>query len=199
MGLVETPTSETQILFGTVWITGLSASGKTSLGEALKLGLEEHGYPCILLDGEAIRQQLSRCYGHAIEERIAVLREVVAIARSARDRGLIPIVATISHKRDMRTFAREVLGRMLEVYLDCPASVCAERDGKGHYCRAYAGEYECFVGVTEPYETSSEADLVVNTARSNVGEAAQLLLTASINFLGEPPAPLLPRWDATGR
>jgi adenylylsulfate kinase len=168
-----------------VWITGLPASGKTTLSKALRGGLEARGYACTLLDGDVLRARLGRSYGHSLEDRFAVLREIVAAARAERDRGLIPIVATISHKREMRAFAREALGRMLEVYLDCAAPVCAARDGKGHYRRAFAGEYDCFVGVTEPYETWSRADLVIDTARSRISVAALRLLAASLAFLGE--------------
>ena len=112
-----------------------------------------------------------------------MLREIVAVAMSERSRGLIPIVATISHKREMRAYARQALGPMMEVYLDCAAPVCAARDQKGHYRRAYAGEYECFVGVTEPYEISAGANLVIDTARYGIAAATGMLLAASLEFL----------------
>ena len=174
---------------GTVWITGLPASGKTTLSEALHRGLQSHGHRCAVLDGEALRERLSRRYGYSLEDRFAVLREIVAVAVAERHRGVTPIVATISHKREMRAFARQALGRMMEVYLDCAAPVCASRDEKGHYRRAYAGEYACFVGVTEPYETWNEADIVIDTANSGVDRATQMLLAASLDFLGGAPVP----------
>ena len=169
----------------TVWITGLPASGKTTLSETLGDALRARGHACAVLDGEVLRQRLSRPYGHSLEDRFAVLREVVAAALAVRDRGMVPVVATISHKREMRAYAREGLGRMLEVHLDCPAAVCASRDVKGHYRRAHAGEYDCFVGVTEPYETWDAADLVIDTARCDVAAAMRALLAASLAFLGE--------------
>lgn len=168
-----------------VWITGLSASGKSTLGTALRDGLLMRGYRCCLLDGEVLRARLDR-QGHSLGERYAVLREIVAVAAAEQQRGRIPIVATISHKRDMRTYAKQALGAVLEVYLDCAASICASRDGKGHYQRAYAGDYACFVGVTEPYETWEEAGLVIDTARLNAAEATRVLLDASLDFLGVP-------------
>jgi adenylylsulfate kinase len=179
--------AKAQSVPGTVWITGLPASGKTTLSGALQCELRERGYSCAVLDGEVLRQRLSR-HGHSLEERFAVLREIVAAALAESHRGVIPIVATISHKREMRTFARQALGRMLEVHLDCAAPVCAARDEKGHYRRAYAGEYACFVGVTEPYETWDQADVVIDTAQCSVTEAARILLAASLDFLGAPPA-----------
>ena len=182
----ETLVTAPRTVPGTVWITGLPASGKTTLSEALRGALRKRGYPCIVLDGEALRERLSRRHGHSLEDRFAVLREIVAVAIEERHHGLIPIVATISHKREMRDFARQALGRMLEVHLDCAAAVCASRDFKDHYRRAYAGEYACFVGVTEPYETWNKADVVIDTARLRVNEATRILLAASLDFLGEP-------------
>ena len=180
---------------GTIWITGLPASGKTTLSERLAAGLEALGYPCSILDGEAIRRRIGNSYGHSLEDRFAVLRKIVSLAIEDRDKDLTPIVATISHKREMRAFARQALGRMLEVYLDCSASVCAARDFKNHYRRAYAGEYECFVGVTEPYESWDKADLVIDTAGASVAAATGTLLRTALGFLNgdraawmQPPA-----------
>jgi adenylylsulfate kinase len=176
-------------LQGTVWITGLAASGKTTLSRALQCALQAHGPDCTVLDGEVLRERLSRRYGHSLEERFAVLREIVAAALADSHNGVIPIVATISHKREMRAYARQILGRMLEVYLDCPAPVCASRDGKDHYRRAYAGEYACFVGVTEPYETWDRTDLVIDTGKYDADHATRTLLAATLNFLDHPAPP----------
>jgi len=187
--MIGTRISGSQPVPSTVWITGLPASGKTTLSGALRCGLEERGYACTVLDGDLLRERLSRRYGHSIEDRFAVLREIVAAALDVRDQGMIPIVATISHKREMREYARQALGRVLEVYLDCAAPVCAARDHKGHYQRAYAGEYACFVGVTEPYETWKKAEIVIDTARSCIAQASHTLLAASLAFLspgGDP-------------
>jgi adenylylsulfate kinase len=172
---------------GTIWLTGLAASGKTTLSELLTHELRERGHNCVVLDGEVVRQRTGNRYGHSIEDRFAVLHDIVAIARQELEKGVVPVVATISHKCEMRSFARQHLGRMLEVYLDCAPSVCASRDYKGHYRRAYAGEYACFVGVTEPYETWEKADLVIDTGRSSVREASSILLAAALEFLGKPP------------
>jgi adenylylsulfate kinase len=168
---------------GTVWITGLAAAGKTTLSEGLGAALRDLGLPCVVLDGETLRMRMRSSYGHSLEDRFAVLREIVAFALEERDKGLIPIVATISHKREMRAFARQSLGRMLEVYLDCSAAVCAARDRKGHYRRAHAGEYDCFVGVTEPYEVWEQADLVIDTAGCSEAEASAALRRAAVAFL----------------
>jgi adenylylsulfate kinase-like enzyme len=174
---------------GTIWITGLPAAGKTTLGAALETGLRVRGYACTLLDGEALRARLGQRYGHSLSERYAVLREIVDVAVSERNKGLVPIVATISHKRDMRAFARQSLGRMLEVFLDCPSSVCSLRDGKGHYKRAADGEYDCFVGVTEQYERWDKADLTLDTAQTSVAAATEILIAAALKFLDAASTP----------
>jgi adenylylsulfate kinase len=171
-----------------VWLTGLSASGKTTLAMALARDLGNQGMDNItLLDGEAFRAQLARQYGHAPADRYAVLRALVEHAGSEQAAGRVVIVATISHRRDMRRLARERLGRFLEVYLDCPVQICASRDPKGHYRRARAGEYSCFVGVTEAYETWDLADLVLDTGRLSPEAASQALLAATLRFLGTEP------------
>ena len=168
----------------TIWITGLPASGKSTLSEALERALRQRGYDCSVLDGEIVRQRTGYRYGHSLADRFTVLLEIVAAAIEERSRGRIPIVATISHKRTMRALARQNLAPMLEVFLSCQPSVCAARDRKGHYQRAYAGEYDCFVGVTEPYERWNTADLVIDTGRCGVAEASARLLAASLAFLG---------------
>jgi adenylylsulfate kinase-like enzyme len=184
---------------GTIWLTGLSASGKSTLSVALAAALRELGFPAIVLDGEDLRARMGGRHGHTPAERMAVLKRIVDFALEERGRHRLPIVATISHKREMRTFAKARLGRTLEVFLDCPISVCAARDRKGNYARAFAGEYECFVGVTEPYETWDQADLVIDTSRVGEAEASARLLRAAREFLGRTndaphaPGPRVPR------
>lgn len=178
----ETATAAPALL-GTIWITGLAASGKTTLSTKLGDALLAAGHPCTVLDGETLRERMGRTYGHSLQDRFAVLKRIVKLAIEERDKGFIPVVATISHKQEMRAFARQSLGRMLEVYLDCGALVCAGRDHKGHYQRAYAGEYDCFVGVTEPYEVWDKADLVIDTATYGEAEASEILRRAAIAFL----------------
>jgi bifunctional enzyme CysN/CysC len=181
--------SRPEAAFGTIWITGLSASGKSTLGAALTASLCGLGYPAVLLDGEELRQRLGGRLGHTLADRAAMLARIVHIAEGESASGRLPIVATISHKRDMRAYAKARLGRILEVFLDCPASVCAARDRKGHYARALSGEYDCFVGVTEPYETWDDADLVLDTARQDPAESSARLLSAARDFLASAGLP----------
>ena len=84
----------------------------------------------------------------------------------------------------MREFARSQLPHFMEVYLKCPTSVCAQRDYKDHYRRAFAGEYEMFVGVTDLYEASENPELTIDTAKKSIGKCAEVLIQQAITFLG---------------
>ncbi len=167
----------------TLWITGLSASGKTTLGRNIAADLRARGITnVVVLDGEELRASLPRAYGFAPAERMEVVREIAKRARALNEQGQVVIVSTISHKREMRQYARELLKNFMEIFLDCPPTVCQRRDQKGHYARAFAGEYDCFVGVTEPYERS-EPELVINTAQVTADEAVGIASSAVLRRL----------------
>ena len=121
----------------TIWITGLSAAGKTTLSERLVSDLASKGIKNVeLLDGELLRAKLDRPYDHSLVDRFAVLDRIVEMAQEAKVRGDISIVATISHKRVMREIASQRLSPFMEICLQCPVDVCASRDSKGVYSRA---------------------------------------------------------------
>jgi len=149
----------------TIWITGVTASGKTTIGEALhKRLLQEYSPEQIeFLDGDKLREQLKRGYGHTIEERFASLKDLVRVAKEHYDQEKIVIVSTISYKNEMRTFARSQMPHFMEVYLECSIEVCAQRDYKDHYRRAFSGEYQTFIGVTDEYEVPDSPELILNT------------------------------------
>jgi adenylylsulfate kinase len=170
---------------GTLWITGLSASGKSSLARALVERIAGAGAPgVVLIDGGDFRERLDRRYGHSLEDRFAVLRLVTEAAREENEQGRSVIVSTISHRRAMREHARRSIARFMEIYLHCPAEVCGARDPHGLYRRARAGEYECFPGVTEPYEPSERPEVVLDTAALSAAQAADRLLPEALAFLG---------------
>jgi len=161
----------------TIWITGLSASGKSTLGKNLFEQLAQSGVTnVVLLDGEDLRSRLNLKFGYTPDQRFEVIKNIVDIAKEHNRKQEIAIVSTISHKREMREFARNNLDNFYEVYLDCPVEVCSNRDYKGNYEKAFKGEYDCFVGVTEPYERSLTPELVINTAVTPPVEAAQRAL-----------------------
>ena len=143
------------------------ARPRSRRGLAPRLG--EAGVAAALLDAEELRARWPERYGHDPASRRAVLERIVDEAAAESARGVVAVVATISHRASMRASARARL-RLFEVLVDCPPEVCAARDVKGHWARAFAaqssggpGDYGCFPGVTEPYERGAP-DLRVDTA-----------------------------------
>lgn len=173
-----------KLIPGTIWITGLSASGKSTLGDKLFNDLKTIGVNNIkLLDGEDIREELEGAYGYRTNDRNAILEKTIQMARECNDNGNIAIVPTISHKRSIRQKARDAITNFMEVFLDCPLEVCIERDYKGHYQKALNGYYENFIGITESYETSNLPELVINTKSLTIVECQKLLLDEVVRFL----------------
>lgn len=167
---------------GTIWISGVSAAGKTTLAKGLAEVLRKRGVDNLsLLDGESLRACLDRSYGHSLEDRFAVLERIIAVTCDLVAAGELVIVATISHKRRMRDLARARLSPFLEVCLRCPVDICRERDIKDVYSRT-GGEY--VAGVTEPYEYSPPPALVIDTAELDVEESLRVLTAAAVELLG---------------
>ena len=164
------------------WITGLSASGKTTLASNLAGTLAAAG-PVDLLDGEDLRRRLPRQYGHSLEDRYEVLCEFVKIAKESQERGNLVIVSAIAHKLSMRKHIREALDPYFEIYLKADVAGCASRDKKGHYERVLSGSGEYFAGVSEPYEEGG-ADLVLAVDGKHASEVFDLASTFIERVLG---------------
>jgi adenylyl-sulfate kinase len=162
----------------TIWLTGLSGSGKSTLAYRLEQRLIERGRACYVLDGDNIRQGLSRDLGFAPHERKENIRRVAEVAALMNDAGLIVITAFISPYREDREMARAVVGpaRFREVFLDASLDECERRDPKGLYRRARRGEIPGFTGVGAPYEAPENPSLVLPTGTVDVGEAERRLL-----------------------
>jgi adenylylsulfate kinase len=174
---------------GTIWITGPSMSGKTTLGRHLQDTLESRGiYNVELLDGPDVRKNLEGAHGYSAKERSVVVLEIARLALECNNRGKVAIVCTISHVKEVRMAVRGRLGRFFEVYLKCPLDVCLRRDYLGNYQKAYAGDYENFVDVTEPYQVSEHPDLLLDTANNSVEECTDILLanTQTQSFRNHP-------------
>ena len=166
---------------GIVWITGITASGKSTLAKRLQQGLLNSRYENVeLLDGDDLRKRLNFKYGHSNKDRMAVMEISVNICKETNKLGNLAILSSIGHKKAMRDYARSQTSAFMEVYLDCPVDVCAKRDYKGLYEKARAGEYQTFVGVTEPYERSEFPDLVLNTAENSIDECSKILFKSIV-------------------
>ncbi|MCH5373750.1 MAG: adenylyl-sulfate kinase, partial [Planctomycetes bacterium] len=174
----------------TLLITGLSASGKTTLAVELERRLFDAGKKCVLLDGQDMRFGISRDLGYSAEERSENLRRAAEIARTLNDAGLICIAAFVAPHDDVRQRARERIGpdRFFHVHLGTPMEVCRQRDTTGRYAAADQGELSSFPGVTFAYEAPGGADLEFSTEDLSSEAAASRvldLLTSRIDPLPE--------------
>jgi adenylylsulfate kinase-like enzyme len=169
---------------GTIWISGLSAAGKTTLAQGLAAALREHVVrPITVLDGEFLRASLGGRFGHSLEDRFAVLEQIIAVAGRHLAAGELVIVATVSHKRQMRQQAREALGPFLEICLLCPVDVCRERDAKAVYVQA---DHEYVAGVTEPYELSPSPAVRIDTGDLGIEASLQVAVEQALAFVRGP-------------
>ncbi len=166
----------------TVWLTGLSASGKSTLAFALERRLVDIGHACYVLDGDNIRHGLNKDLGFSHQDRTENIRRIAEVARLMNNAGLIVITAFISPYRDDRQLAREIVGaeNFVEVYVNTPIETCEARDPKGMYKRARAGQISGFTGVNDPYESPGTPDLTINTSIASPSECAGKLLVEVI-------------------
>ena len=149
----------------TVWFTGLPSSGKSTLARLVETRIRERGFPVMVLDGDEVRTWLTAGLGFSREDREENIRRIAHLAMFQNRAGVATITAAISPYRSAREAAREVIGRFIEVYVDCPLEVCERRDVKGLYKKARRGEVQRFTGVSDPYEAPTDPDVVVRTDR----------------------------------
>ena len=147
----------------TVWFTGLSGAGKSTLAEALAPRLAALGKRVEVLDGDAVRTHLSKGLGFSREDRDINVRRIGYVAHLLTRNGVFVVTAAISPYRAAREWCRETIRDFVEVYLDTPLEACAERDVKGLYKKAFAGEIPMFTGVSDPYEPPVNPELTLST------------------------------------
>ena len=170
-----------------VWLTGLPASGKSTLARALERRLFDRGGSPVLLDGDTLRASLNRDLGFSAEDRSENIRRLAEVATHLARNGHIAIVAAVSPSREDRASARRIADTAFrEIYVATPAEVCEGRDPKGHYAKARAGDLAAFTGITNDYEPPAECELVIDTAAQSVTDAAEtierMLLTTDVLF-----------------
>lgn len=158
-----------------VWLTGLSASGKTTTALALEKRLIRKGYPAYVLDGDTVRRGLCKDLGFSQADRTENIRRVGQVAALMADAGLIVIAAFISPYRADRDMARATAGpgRFIETYLNAPLEICEQRDPKQLYRRARAGEIPDFTGISSPYEPPEKAEIRLDTSQTNVDSCVE--------------------------
>ena len=173
-------------LFGqkalTIWLTGLSAAGKSTLAFALEKALFAEGRTCYILDGDNIRHGLNKNLGFSNEDRTENIRRIAEVARLMNDAGMIVITAFISPFIVDREMARQIIGQdcFSEVFVSRALDVCESRDPKGLYGKARAGQVSEFTGISSPYEAPINPDLVIDTDHVTL-ENAVLLLTKLVS------------------
>jgi adenylylsulfate kinase len=162
----------------TLWFTGLSCSGKSTLANEVQKRLFERGHLAYVLDGDNIRHGLNRDLGFSPEDRNENIRRIGEVANLFRDAGVITLTAFISPYRADREKARSLAGdkEFIEVFCRCDLTVCEERDSRGLYRKARAGEIPEFTGISAPYEEPEDPEIVLHTDREPVDESVQRVI-----------------------
>ncbi|ACL71010.1 adenylyl-sulfate kinase [Halothermothrix orenii] len=160
----------------TVWFTGLSGAGKTTVAREVERQLKEKGYYVQRLDGDIVRQHLTRDLGFTKEDRDENIRRNSFVAKLLTQNDIITLCSFISPYRKARQTAREIIGEFIEVYVNAPLEVCEDRDVKGLYAKARAGEIDNFTGISDPYEPPQNPDLELRTDKETVEESASKVI-----------------------
>jgi len=161
-----------------IWLTGLSGSGKSTIANELELALENNGIKSYVLDGDNIRTGLNKDLGFSDDDRKENMRRISEVAKLFADSGTVVITAFISPFREERAEAREVIGKenFIEVHVDASLEVCEQRDVKGLYKKARAGEIKSFTGIDSPYEEPEHPDVIAESGRSTIHTCVSKIL-----------------------
>lgn len=171
----------------TIWFTGLSGSGKSTVSSLLAEELRARDLQVDVLDGDVVRQRLNTDLGFSKADRDENIRRIGRLCRELNDRGVVAIAAAISPYRAVRDEVRASLDRFVEVYMECPLEVLVERDVKGLYRRALAGEIEHFTGVSDPYEPPLNPTVVCYSGGRETPAQSAAKIIAALEALGYLP------------
>jgi len=162
----------------TIWMTGLSGSGKSTVADYLTEMLHEQGVMTAILDGDNVRQGLNSDLGFSPADRDENIRRISEVAKLFTSFGVVNILAFISPYRKARDFGRSIQGEndFIEVYVKVPLEVAEERDPKGLYKKARSGEIPSFTGISAPYEEPLSPELVIETAKNSPEECASMII-----------------------
>ena len=167
-----------------IWLTGLSGSGKSTIANELAIKLQEKGRLAYILDGDNVRMGLNKDLGFSDNDRKENIRRIAEVAKLLSDAGVIVITAFISPFREEREKAKEIVGRdnFIEVYVRTSLETCENRDPKGLYKKARAGEIPMFTGIDSPYEEPLNYDIMVSgDTDSNPNESTEFLYNSITN------------------
>lgn len=174
-----------------IWLTGLSGSGKSTIANELELHLEKMGIKTYVLDGDNVRMGLNKDLGFSDDDRKENMRRIAEVAKLFADSGTITITAFISPFKEERAMARDTIGaeNFIEVHVNTSLEECEQRDVKGLYRKARAGEIPNFTGIDSPYEEPDNPELVVEAGMLTISECVNKIMTylqnkeAKLNFL----------------
>jgi adenylyl-sulfate kinase len=171
----------------TVWFTGMSGSGKTALALRLEKELRERGLKVERLDGDIVRQSLTRDLGFSKEDRDKNIERVTFVAKLLTRNGVAVLCSFISPYRAVRAKVKEEVGNFVEVYCYATLETLIERDVKGLYEKAIAGEIENFTGISDPYEPPENPDVTIDSGKESLEESLDKILR-KLEELGYAPA-----------
>jgi adenylyl-sulfate kinase len=172
----------------TIWFTGLSCSGKSTLSNILETELRKRGRTKIeILDGDVVRTHLSKGLGFSKEDRDTNIKRIGFVCKLLTRNGIVAISAAISPYREVRDYNRKEIGNFVEVYCKCPLEVCVKRDVKGLYKKALAGEIKNYTGVDDPYEEPLNPEVILETDKETHEESVAKIIR-KLEMLGYIPA-----------
>ena len=167
----------------TLWFTGLSGSGKTTASLRVAETLRKRGHKVEILDGDIVRENLSKGLGFSKEDRDINIRRIGFICNLLTRNGVVAIGAAISPYKAIRNENRKLIGNFVEVYMKCSIEALTNRDVKGFYKKALAGEIKNFTGVSDPYEPPDAAEVICDTEKESVEESHNKII-ATLEKLG---------------
>lgn len=162
----------------TLWFTGLSGSGKSTIAIAFERYLSSRGHLCRILDGDNIRCGINSDLGFSESDRRENIRRIAEVCKLFTSTGVITLAAFVSPTRDLRRMAAEIIGRddFVEIYVSTPIEECERRDVKGLYAKARRGEIADFTGVSAPFEAPDAADIVIDTSNIGIEECVRQIM-----------------------
>ena len=160
----------------TLWFTGLPCSGKSAVADRVAEILKQRRLRTERLDGDIVRQSLTRDLGFSKKDRDENITRVTFVAKLLTRNGVAVLTSFISPYRKTRAYAREEIGNFIEVYVKCPLEVCIERDVKGMYQKAIKGEIEEFTGISDPYEEPENPEILLESDKETLEESAQKVI-----------------------
>lgn len=164
----------------TLWFTGLSGSGKSTVAVAMEKALAGKGIFCRIIDGDNVRCGLNAGLGFSAEDRKENIRRVAEVCKLFTQTGIVTLATFISPTRELRGMAKEIIGEddFIEVYVSTPIEECERRDVKGLYAKARRGEIKEFTGVSSPFEAPLSPDIEIDTSVLDIGESVEKIISA---------------------